>query len=192
LNNYGTVDLQTGTLLCFNSGTFTNNGAVTLAAGTTNRLDSGGSANGTFSAAATALVEWTGATFTLNPGAQLNGAGLYRINGGTVNFNTDIPVRNLDLLVGSSGSGTLSGSGAVTVSNAMNWASGTMNGGGRTIIAAGGALNMDSSGGPILTSRTLENGGTALWTGAGNVNIDTSVITNRSGALFQVQNNATL
>jgi hypothetical protein len=123
----------------------------------------------------------------LNPGAQLNGDGLYRINGATLTFTTDVPVPNLDLT-----SGTLGGTGAVTVNNAMDWAAGTMDGSGRTFIAAGGALNINNSGAITLATRTLDNGGTVLWTGAGIISCNAAFITNRSGALFEAQNNATL
>ena len=54
-NNYGTVEIQAGTLLC--NGSFVNNGVVNLSAGTTNRLGAGGSGNGLFIVPPTALVE---------------------------------------------------------------------------------------------------------------------------------------
>ena len=39
-----------------------------------------------------------------------------------------------------------------------------------------------------LTSRTLENGGTVVWTGGGGCYLTSAVITNRPGALFDAQN----
>ena len=185
LNNYGSVEIQAGTLLC--NGSFTNNGAVNLSAGATNRLAGGGSANGSFSAPATALVEWTSGTFTLNAGAQLNGAGLYRINGGSLTANTSVAADNLDLIGGS-----LDGSGAVTVNKVMNWPSGTMGGSGRTIVVTGAVLTIANPSSIVLSARTLENGGTALWTGAGNIGLLNGIITNRAGAVFHVQNAAIL
>ncbi len=185
-NNAGTVEIQTGTLLC--SGSFNNSGAVNLSSGTTNRLAAGGSASGTFTAPATTLVEWTGGTFTLNAGAQLNGAGLYKLNGGIVTANASLTVENLDLVLGSS---TLGGTGTMTIANVMNWPAGTMSGGGRTIIAAGATLNIAPPSSVSLNPRTLENGGTVLWTGTGNNFIlGSGVITNRAGGLFHAQNTA--
>ncbi len=182
-NNYGTVEIQSGTLLC--QGIVTNNGAVTLAAGTTNRLTGGGSGSGTFSASATAMVEWTSGTFTLTAGAQLNGDGLYRINFGSVSVNPDLTLANLDLVAGS-----LSGPGTVRIGNSMNWTGGAMIGSGRTIIPAGVTLNAAIPSGATLSSRTLENGGTVLWTGSGSISLSTAVITNRAGGLFHAQNAA--
>ena len=185
-NNSGTVEIQSGTLVI--SGGFTNNGAVNLSPGTTNRLAGGGVSGGTFTAAATALVEWTGGTFTLNPGAQLNGAGFYRLNGGNVTATTDLTVGNLDLV---SSSSTLGSPGVITVASGMKWTAGTMGGGGRTIIEPGATLNLDiASSLTFLSTRTLENGGTVLWTGAGNLTLTSGVITNRPGALFHAQNAA--
>ena len=181
-NNVGTVEIQTGTLQC--NGFFTNNGAVNLSAGTTNRLVGGGSASGTFNTPASALVEWTGGTFTLNPGAQLSGAGLYRINGvsAAVLGNGDVTVQNLDLA-----NNTLSGTGILTVANTMNWTGGTMEGSGRTLISAAATLQLGSVSG-ISLKRTLENGGTAVWTGSGAMILLNGILTNRPGALFDVQN----
>jgi hypothetical protein len=188
-NNYGTVDIQTGTLN--QNGSFLNNGSVTLAAGTVHRIISGGSGNGTFTNPATALVEWTGSSFTLNPGAQLNGAGIYRQYGvATVNFATDVAVQNLEQ-IGDIFAGGVTGSGTVTVSNAMTWYSGTMSGSGRTIIAPGATLTINPSSGPTL-SRPLENGGTVIFTGVHGMSVNNVVITNRPGALFHVQNATTI
>jgi autotransporter family porin len=182
LNNYSTVEIQTGTLLC--SGGFTNNGVVNLSAGTTNRLAGGGSAIGQFNAPATALVEWTAGTFALNAGSQLNGSGLYRINGGTLISALDMAVGNLDLL-----NGALNGAGTVTVNSAMTWAGGLMGGSGRTVIPSGATLNLAVPS-AVTLSRFLENGGTAIWTGAGNIAFSGGVITNRAGGLFEAQNAA--
>jgi len=185
LNNYGIVDLQSGTLLC--NDILVNNGTVSLAGGTTNQLAGGGSASGSFTAPATALVNWTGGTFMLNPGAQINGNGNYRITSGTVAFNTNVAVQNLNL------AGTLNGTGAVTVNGTMNWSDeATMSGSGRTVIAPGAILNLTNSGTMLLTSRTLENGGTVLWTNDSTLGVTSAVITNRAGALFNVQNAAAI
>lgn len=192
-NNYGTVEIETGTLHC--DASFTNNGVVNVSAGATHQLAGGGTCSSTFNAAATALVEWTFRTFTLNPGAQLNGDGLYQINaGGPLNQqltalfnNADIAVENFGLLYG-----VLDGSDTITISNAMNWTGGTMSGSGQTIIPPGATLTIADPG-TVTLSRTLENGGTILWTGAGDIDVTGGVvITNRAGALFKVENAAGL
>ena len=183
-NNFGTVEIQTGTLLC--NASFNNHGAVQLANATTNRMARGGSATGTFETPTAALMEWTGRSFTLNPGAQLNGPGLYRINGIGANVvgNGDVTVQNFDLVNGSS---TLSGTGALTIANVMNWTAGTMDGTGRTVISPAATLSLANPN-FIGLQRTLENAGTVTWTGPGIIGLLNGVITNRAGAVFQALN----
>jgi hypothetical protein len=186
-NNYGLIDLQAGTLLC--SGTLANSGTVNLASGTTNRNASGGSSSGTWSLPAGSLVEWVSGPFgtTLASGTQLNGAGLYRVNGAVLNHNATLSVANLDLV-----SGTLSssaGTPTLTVSNVMNWTGGTMSAPGRTTIAPGATLYLANAG-SVTLGRTLENGGTATQTGIGGVGLNGGAITNRAGALFDNQSGA--
>ncbi|HUA66450.1 MAG TPA: hypothetical protein VME24_11420 [Alphaproteobacteria bacterium] len=183
LNNYGTVDVESGTLL-FN-GAFVNNGLLTVAAGATNLMASGGSSSGgAFNAAVGSLVEWDGPShivFTLTNDVTLNGWGLYRINGNAIlACNTNIPVQNFDVLSGS----TLGGNSTLTVSNEMNCLSGNMSGSGRTVIASGATLNLGTVN---LTGWTLENDGTTYWNGTGPTELSSSIITNAPGALFQAQ-----
>jgi hypothetical protein len=183
-NNFGTVEIQTGTLLC--NASFTNAGVVQLSSATTNRIAKGGSATGTFETPTKALMEWTGRSFTLNPGAQLNGPGLYRINGIGANVvgNGDVTVQNFDLVNGSS---TLSGTGALTIANVMNWTAGTMDGTGRTVISPAATLSLANPN-FIGLQRTLENAGTVAWTSSGTIGLLNGVITNRAGAVFQALN----
>jgi hypothetical protein len=188
-NNFGLVEIQSGMLL-FNCG-FTNSGTVNLSPGTTHRLAGGGRATGTFDASPGALVEWTGGlSFALDTGAQLNGTGLYKINNALLSRNADLTVENLHLALG-----TLTATGTVTIASAMNWISGTMSGPGRTVIEPGAMLMLaNPSGlGLSLNTRTLENGGLVLWTGSGDVALNSgAVVTNRAGALFEVRNASSL
>jgi len=84
----------------------------------------------------------------------------------------------------------LTGTGTLVLSKDSLWTAGTMSGAGRTIIAEGASLNIANPGTVSLTTRTLENGGTVVWSGAGMINCGTAVMTNRPGALFHAQNAA--
>lgn len=185
INNFGTMETHSGTLVVNSS--FANSGAVQLLPGATNRFVGGGTGDGVFSAAAAAMVEWTGGMFTFEPGAQLDGVGLYRFNGGNVTSAEDLTVANLDLI---SGFSTLSGTGELKVSGSMNWTAGIMSGTGRTVIEPGATLHLDIPNAVGLHGRTLENGGTVLWGGPGLIQITSAAITNRPGALFEAQSNA--
>jgi len=69
----------------------------------------------------------------------------------------------------------------------MNWSGGQMEGSGRTIISPAAALNIGNAANVTILSHTLENGGTATWTGAGAIVLSQGVFTNRAGALFDIQ-----
>jgi hypothetical protein len=179
-NNFGTVDIQSGLMLC--EGGFTNAGGVNLSSGTILRLAGGGSATGSFAASGGALVEWTRGTFAMKPGTRFEGQGLYRINGGALLADAQVDFNHLELR-----SGTLGGTGTWTVTNGMNWTGGTMSGSGRTLISTKATLDAALPSGGSLNGWTLENGGTVLWTGAGNIGFVSAAITNRNGAVFHAQ-----
>ncbi|MBL9169180.1 MAG: chitobiase/beta-hexosaminidase C-terminal domain-containing protein [Verrucomicrobiales bacterium] len=179
-NNFGTVDIQSGLLLC--EGGFTNAGAVNISASTTLRLAGGGSANGSFAASGGAMVEWTKGTFVMNPGTRFEGEGLYRINAGTLLADLDVDLNQLELR-----NGTLGGNGILRITNRMDWTGGAMTGVGRTVISPGATLQASLPSGGSLNGRILENRGTVLWTGSGNIGFVNAVITNRPGGIFQAQ-----
>src|ERR1035441_9940985 len=92
-------------------------------------------------------------------------------------------------------SGSLGGSGGLTVSGQFNWTGGTLNSGAVLTIATNGVLNLSGSGDKHIAGGTLNNAGSVTWTGgsvlgsaAGVVN----VISNQAGALFDVQTDASL
>src|SRR5205823_4763438 len=87
---------------------------------------------------------------------------------------------------------TLTGIGALTVRGNLFWTAGTMSGSGRTILETNATLRLNSPNSVVLNNRTLENGGTTAWTGAGSISMTAAVITNRLGALFDIQNAATI
>ena len=199
-NNYGAVEIQTGTLLLVVGGTHT--GTFDVPAGTTLYLA------GVHDASVGSSITGAG-NFTVNGGtATLAGlvqvSGLNFFDGGTVNLNGNYICTNNTLTIAGAtanfngsgtvtptvlnfSSGTLGGSQVVTVLSQMNWAGGTMIGTGRTVIPLGAALNVAGAGGVMMTTRTLENGGTVLWT-SGDFNFGSgAVFTNRAGALFETR-----
>jgi uncharacterized repeat protein (TIGR02543 family) len=207
-NNYGSVEIQTGTLSLFN----------------------GGSSSGDFNVPSGTTLDFAGGTFTANASSSITGAGQLSVSAGTANLGGFVNVTGTNsfnslaanltgnyictnnTLVISAGvatfsgtglvtpatlilsSGALSGSNNITVLNQMTWSGGAMNGSGgaRTIIPPGVTININAVGGVSMTTRTLDNEGTILWTGVGGINLSGAVITNRPSALFQAQNAATL
>lgn len=203
-NNYGSVDLQTGTLGLGGGGTQT--GSITILAGATLAL--GGTHNGSAGSSITGAGQLLVNGGTANLAGLVNVSGSNTFSGGVANLTGNYICTNNTLIISGATanfngtglvspsvvnftSGTLGGTSPVTVLNAMTWTDGVMNGNGRTIIAAGATLSIANPGIVQLNPRTLENGGTVLWTGAGNIaSFGGSVITNRAGALFHAQNAA--
>jgi hypothetical protein len=59
---------------------------------------------------------------------------------------------------------TLTGSGTLTLYGPSTWVHGTMSGSGRTVVESGAVLSVANLiGTEHLNTRTLENGGTVLW-----------------------------
>ena len=59
-------------------------------------------------------------------------------------------------------SGTLAGSGDISIAGTFNWSAGTMIGSGKMTLPNGATLNLN--GGTHQLNRVLENNGTANWT----------------------------
>jgi hypothetical protein len=185
--NMGIINVTANTALSLSGGTFLSSAGSSITGG--GQLMVAG-ASATFAG----LVNLTG-TNTFSAGsAEFTGNyfctnNTLVISGGTADFDgtgTVAPTM-LNMIVG----GTLGGTQTVTVGSVMNWLEGTMTGGGRTIIPPGATLNIPGSDTVYLSSRTVENGGTILWTGPANIyTVDNTVITNRAGALFDAQNAA--
>jgi hypothetical protein len=205
-NNYNTLNIQNGALDLGLGGI--NTGIINVSANTALSLSGGSflsSAGSSITGSGQLMVAGAAATFTglvnlsstntFSAGsAEFTGNyfctnNTLVISGGTADFDGTGTVAPtvLNMIVG----GTLGGTQTVTVGSVMNWLEGTMTGGGRTVIPPGATLNIPGSDTVYLSSRTVENGGTILWTGPANIyTVDNTVITNRAGALFDAQNAA--
>lgn len=206
-NNSGLVEIETGRLTLDGPGT--NTSTIEIAAGASLNLSSGGAA---FVSTAGSSISGAG-DFIVSGNATLSGlvnpGGTHAFSAGIANLNGDYFCTNSLATISGAGTtvnfnstsaaavvnfsaGTVGGSGVLNVLQTMNWSGGFMSGSGRTIIAPGATLNLMNSAAVTLNTRSLENGGTVLWTGAGSLTAGATVITNRPGALFEVRNNATL
>lgn len=177
LHNDGTLDVQTGTIKLRSGGTstgaFTGSGSLDFNGGT-HTLESAASIT------ATDVIVSSG-TATFNPAATVSLAGQLTVSAGTVNFDTG---GTIEVTTYTQSGGTVTGSDTVSVSGLLTWTGGTMSGSGTTV--AGGGIDLSGAVTKVL-QRSLENAGTATWTGTGQLWID-SEFKNLSGALFDVQN----
>jgi hypothetical protein len=152
LNNTGTVDVQSGQLA----------------------VSGGGTNSGTFTAESGTHVTFPNvfSPYTLNAGSQLNGAGHFDVNGGTLTLAGDATVSNLLL---DSLFGTINGSGTLTPT-AFTWKQGPL--AAPTVIQSGDTLTI-SGGGSKNLNADLTNNGTVNVTSTTNLGIsNTPTITN--------------
>jgi hypothetical protein len=117
--------------------------------------------------------DWDVATnWTPNLAPGLNDAAIITRSGSfAVTLNT--PADCTDVTLGGvNSSPNLTGTGTLKVRGNLLWTSGTMSGSGRTTVEAGGTLHLANPSVLVLNGRTMENGGTALWTDAGPLSIN--------------------
>ncbi|HTW57606.1 MAG TPA: hypothetical protein VMD99_05740, partial [Terriglobales bacterium] len=108
-------------------------------------------------------------------GAATFAASLNLSLGGTLTLNGTSSMTTLAMT-----SGTLTNSGTLTVSGLLTWSGGTESGTGTTNANGGMAL----SGEPFLSGQTLNNAGTASWTGIAFLMENGAVFNNLSGATW--------
>jgi fibronectin-binding autotransporter adhesin len=210
-NNYGTFQKSAGTGVTYGDIAFNNSGTVEAASGTLD-LAGGGISSGAFAADSGATLEFGGGPHYLTATSTVSGdgtvifdsetfnglsmtiAGSYNVAGTTtfqasnspfafppVEFDTDATMGTLNLTAG-----TLTGPGDVTVTDAFNWTGGTLSGLGKLIVT--GTTTLSGSNSRTLDTRTLQNAGTATWTGTGGVSFaNDAVWNNGSGATLDVQ-----
>ena len=187
-NNFGSVQVQVGTLNLQTGGISSSSGDFQISSGAVLQFN-----GGTHNLAAVSLI--TGAGQVLFSGGTVNLAGAYTltglttVSGGIANFNNLTSLIDLDLI-----GGELSGSGTITTTGTLDWTGGWLSGSGKSVIAPGAQLNV--SGGSVKTlagSRLLENQGTLTWSGSGifSVNQNAAAVIQNEG-LFDVQTDSVL
>ena len=199
-NNYGTVQIQGGTLSL--SGGGTDAGTISVPAGTA-LVFAGGiyTSSGTPSITGAGNLTMSGGTATLAGTVNVTGSNVF--SGCSVDFTGDYTYTNGPMIISAGAAnfdgaslvspsqltlsgGALGGAVTVTVGSAMTWTGGSMTGTGRTIIPAGVTLNIGSGNVLFIVDRTLDNLGTTVWSGDA-IHMTSGVVTNEAGALFEAQ-----
>jgi fibronectin-binding autotransporter adhesin len=88
--------------------------------------------------------------------------------------------------------GTLTGSGQFSVGGALTWTGGAMTGTGTTSIGSGAGLIVSGSGTKALNGRTLDNAGTATWSGSDITAGSAATIINEANATFTLNGSPNL
>ena len=181
----GTIDLQgdadfylgSGTPSFNNAGTFTksngatndesyfnvvfnNTGTVNVKKGTLT-LAGGGTNSKTFSIDTGAILKITN-DYNFNTGNSVAGAGILSLEYSTVAVSA-VSTWSAPIVING---GTLSGTGALTISNKLTWNNGTISGTGKKTVS--GAFNLTNGDG-YLGGTTLETTGASIWTGTSRI-----------------------
>lgn len=161
LNNSGTVQVQSGTILLYGS---SSSGAFQIDSGTTLRT--------------------TSRTHTLNPGWSVTGDGTFWVGGGTIDV---IGGGGIDANLQLSSSGILTGTGDLDVNRPFTWSGGYLRGTGRLTIHSDMSI---SSGSSKYLQREINNVGTATWTG-GTIYTNAAGVFNNFGSLIKPASTST-
>jgi hypothetical protein len=183
LHSTGTVNYAGSLSLVDDSdvaGLFSINGTLDQLAGTFTSTTFG-TVQGQLLAESGATIDLTQGSYELSSGTTWGGPGLFRIDGAllTVSTNANAPM-NLELA-----SGLLTGTANLTVSGHFRWTGGAMNGSGATVFAA--SANVDLAGDTkVLSQRTVNNSGSAVWTGGTLLLNDSARWNNLATAMFEI------
>ncbi|MBI2977990.1 MAG: hypothetical protein HYY38_04010, partial [Rhodospirillales bacterium] len=148
ITNVGTMSVSGSTL----SVPITNSSPVQFTAGTNIVTATSGITGG--------MVEFTGGTTTFQTGSTYS-VDTTNISGGTANFDNTASTTDLNL-----SSGTLGGTGDLTVNTGGAWSGGQLTGAGTLTVAAPATWTLNG-GTKFFGSRTLVNNGTLDWTVGG-------------------------
>lgn len=149
----GTVNIQTSSTPV----NFDNSGLVDVQGGAF-QIEQGSATYGQFDVDAGATLAFKGGkTYTFLTGSTVTGPGSVQVNNDNLVVNTTLSISTLAF-----SSGSIGGTGDLTLTGASTWSFGTMSGTGRTIIAPSGSLGI--TGGRL--SRVLENQGTVTESGS--------------------------
>ncbi|HEX7155452.1 MAG TPA: hypothetical protein VF618_28560 [Thermoanaerobaculia bacterium] len=103
-------------------------------------------------------VRIAGGTYNLGPGTSVTMSGassLFFVDGGIANFTANLSIPRVYLHTGS-----IDGSGTLTVTETLTWTGGAMNGSGTTLIDTGATLDASSQNARSAMTRTIRNRGT--------------------------------
>lgn len=168
---------------------FDNKGAIEVLAGTLTIFGSGGTWTGStgINIAASALLNFTGGTFTLDGGPTLTGGGTIEIGGAaTVSLGAGTTLNVPGGFTFAQTGGVFNGAGTVLVGGVWSWSGGVHGGSGTTSVISTGTLTLAGSGQKILDTRTLSTAGSVTISGTGDLQLTgPASITNSATWNFQ-------
>jgi phage baseplate assembly protein gpV len=120
-------------------------------------------------------------------GTAFTGAGTNRLDNNQATLNGSITSQNLELATG------LSLSGNATVNGTVRWTGGTLTGNGSMTLATNSQFLISSGNDKSFSDYTINNSGTAIWSGTGNIlNTGSGKFNNQTNGVFEIQNDQIL
>jgi hypothetical protein len=202
-NNTGTVTVSSGKLALDGGGTSSGSfhaasaaldfgggvslGAAATVSGSNISFSSGPNTVAGPLTCTSSLSFISGGTTTLTGTVTTAGATVTIAGAAIADFDTNLSAPTIDI-----NGGTLGGTGAVSVSSALNWTGGTINGPSTVTVPKGATMAISPGNNPqeVLDHSTLDNAGTATWSGSAIFLADGAVLDNQAGATFTVQANS--
>ena len=168
LINTGTLNKTSGGVTTFDAN-FENRGLVNVVAG--QLVLRSGTSSGVFNMAASATTAFIAGLHRLQAGTIMHGEGTASVAGGTVMIDAaDVTALNFALQ-----SGSVDGTGTLTVLGLLDWTGGEMsNSAGRTRIESGAVLSLSGNAGRTLSGRIVEVAGTLSWVESGGLGVNTN------------------
>ena len=169
---------------------FNNDGLEDVQTGIV-QFASGGASTGVFNANANAGTAFTGGSiFKMNAGTAFTGDGLAIGGNATVTLTAPVSAVNYSLLLG-----TLDGSGDLNISHdfdmGLDSGGSTLAGFGALNIGPFATINLTSSQRKTVVQRHINNAGTAVWVGVGDIVMsEGAIFQNQVSARFYANNNA--
>src|SRR5262249_51455361 len=174
--NAGTVNVNAGTLVLSNSGSYTGRfdvvGTAALAlSGGTQDFGSGASVTGA------GTLQATGAIANFNAGSSpgIAATGTVSVSGGALNFSSGGTVALADGLTLSGGS--LTGADDVTVSGPFGWSAGTVSGTGLFTTLSGSTTTLTTQS-PVLSGRTWTSQGPVTLAAGSRLSLQNAAVVN--------------
>jgi hypothetical protein len=135
-----------------------------------------------------ATMNYSGGTHDWVPGFTGLGDGTLQISGGTVAANADLGIYSIKNLTITAG--VFDNAATLELSGNLTWEFGTIQNFGTARVLPGGTMTLSSST-KTLVNQTLENQGTATWSG-GTIQLNAATVSNVAGATFDVTANVSM
>ncbi len=172
LNNYGSVQVESGIL----------------------KLNNGGSYTGSITVNTDAVLNFSGGNHSIMDDATFNGDGIYLLSNGSLNGIGTLSggTFNQNSTLNMTG-GNISNSGKININGTMNWSAGTISIVNLTIGSTGN-LNIIGDSQKIYRygAGSLNNYGVINWSGNGNIVGGSKTFNNMESGIFNIQNDSSI